>query len=116
MKKLVVLSSLMAAAWAVSCSGDSEEELFAQPECAVPVSLGAEIRPLLESNCAIEACHVAGTGLPDFTVKDNILEYANDIKRRTREGSMPPPYSGITLTEEEINLISCWVDQGKKDN
>lgn len=106
----------MAMVWSFSCSGDSEEALFDQPDCTVPVSLSAEIMPLLQSNCAIDGCHTAGTGLPDFMVKENVLEYAAEIKRRTADGSMPPPYSGIALTSDEINKISCWVDQGKKDN
>lgn len=106
----------MAIVWGFSCSGDSEEALFDLPDCSVPVSLSGEIMPLLQSNCAIEGCHVAGTGLPDFARKENVLEYAGEIKRRTREGSMPPPYSGIELTSEEISKITCWVDQGKQDN
>lgn len=116
MKKLIITASFMALVWSFSCSGDSEEDLFDRPDCSVPVSLSGDIMPLLRSNCAIDGCHTAGTGLPDFMVKENILEYADEIKKRTREGSMPPPYSGIVLTSEEINMITCWVDQGKKDN
>lgn len=116
MKKLAIIGSFIATALAISCSSDSEEELFDSPDCSVTVSLGAQVLPVLESNCAVEFCHSAGSGLPDFSVKANVMEYAAEIKKRTREGSMPPPSSGMTLTSEEINRISCWVDQGKQDN
>lgn len=116
MKKLIMMACSVSLAWAYSCSGDSEEELFERPPCSGPVSLSADIMPLLESNCAIEGCHVSGSGLPDFMNKETVLAHADDIAKRTREGSMPPPYSGITLTTEEIEMITCWVDQGKEDN
>ncbi len=116
MKKLLTMAVLLALAWNVSCSGDSEEDLFGAPDCSIPVSLSADILPLLQNNCALSGCHTGGTGLPNFTEKQTVLTYADEIRRRTREGSMPPPNSGVSLTREEINLITCWVDQGKKDN
>lgn len=116
MKKLLYSVSLLATAWLVSCSGDSEEALFGVPDCGTPISLSADIMPLLQANCALSGCHTSGTGLPDFNEKQTVLRYADEIKKRTREGSMPPPNAGITLTAEQIARISCWVDQGKKDN
>lgn len=116
MKKLLIMAALLALAWNVSCSGDSEEDLFGAPDCSIPVSPSADILPLLQNNCALSGCHTGGTGLPNFAEKQTVLTYADEIRRRTREGSMPPPNSGVSLTREEINLITCWVDQGKKDN
>ncbi|HEY9559296.1 MAG TPA: hypothetical protein VIR29_00765 [Anseongella sp.] len=116
MKKLLITGGFIGMLWAFSCAGDSEESLFDLPDCSTPVSLSSEIMPLLQSNCAIEGCHTAGTGLPDFSLKGNVLEYASEVKRRTAEGSMPPPYSGIELSREEIMMISCWVDQGTLNN
>lgn len=116
MNKKLITGCFIALTWSYSCSSDSEEELFEEPPCANEVSLSGDIMPLLESNCAIEGCHTAGTGLPNFLEKEMVLAHAGEIEKRTREGTMPPPYSGITLTREQIDMISCWVAQGKKDN
>lgn len=116
MKKLILLSSALAAAWALSCSNDSEEELFDQPVCEETISLSADIMPLLQSNCAVESCHVQGTGLPNFRQKEAVLANADEIRRLVRAGIMPPATSGRMLTRAEIDRISCWVQQGKQDN
>lgn len=116
MKKLILLSSALAAAWAFSCSNESEEELFSQPVCEETVSLSADIMPLLQSNCAVESCHIQGNGLPDFRLKEKVLVNAGEIRRLVGAGIMPPATSGRMLTRAEIDRISCWVQQGKQDN
>lgn len=71
----------------------------------------ANIELIINNSCAISGCH-AGNVSPDFRVKNNILNNANKIKARTTAQSMPPSSSGISLTPEEIESISCWVNDG----
>lgn len=71
----------------------------------------ANVEAIISSSCAVSGCH-AGNVSPDFRVKQNILNNANQIKSRTTARSMPPSSSGITLTEDEIETISCWVNDG----
>jgi len=101
----------------ISCSSESEDML--PPPTAnrcedSTASLSADIQPIIQTNCT--GCHTAGTGRVDFTVKDNIIQYASAIRTNTQSGTMPPPASGRTLTDDQKELIFCWVENGAKDN
>lgn len=76
------------------------------------VSFSASISPLIKNKCAISGCH-NGTQFPDFRVFKNVHDNAAKIKTLTGDGTMPQEGS---LTQEEINLIACWVDDGALEN
>ena len=78
------------------------------------ISYSTQVEEVILTNCAVEGCHVAGTGNPDWTVFSNVKENAGSIKTRTQNGTMPP--DGLTISDEEIALIACWVDDGALDN
>ncbi|MEM9856887.1 MAG: hypothetical protein AAF843_06010 [Bacteroidota bacterium] len=78
------------------------------------VSFSNEIEAIISSNCAVSGCHVANTGRVNFNVLSNIQNKAQQIKSRTQSGSMPPGNRSITQTQ--IDLIACWVDDGALDN
>jgi len=77
-------------------------------------SLDAAVMPIIETNCAISGCHDGGNNLPDWSLKGNVISYASIIKQRTGSGSMPP--MGSSISDEEIDIIACWVDDGAEDN
>ena len=76
------------------------------------VSFANSISPIIEAKCAISGCH-NGTQFPDFRVFKNIHDNAANVKTLTGNGTMPQNGS---LTQEEINLIACWVDDGAPQN
>ena len=79
------------------------------------VSLSGDIMPLLQAQCTFSGCHNGDNGADrNWTVKDNVRAKAQNIKTRTQNGSMPR--SPGVLTDNEIALIACWVDDGAKDN
>ena len=79
------------------------------------VSLADDIMPLLQTQCTFSGCHNGDNGSDrNWTVKSNVIARAQDIKDRTGNGSMPR--SPGVLTQDEIDLIACWVDDGAKDN
>lgn len=80
---------------------------------APTVSFASQVKPIIDTNCAIPSCHVAGTGRVDFTKLANIQANAQAIKSRTASGNMPKNGS---LTTNQKKLIADWVDQGAKDN
>jgi len=77
------------------------------------VSYSNLVSPIISNSCAITGCHVSGTGRVNFTIFSNIQANATGIKSRTATGNMPRTGS---LTQEEIDLIACWVDDGALDN
>jgi hypothetical protein len=76
------------------------------------ISFSASIAPIIENNCAINDCH-NGSQFPDFRVFKNIHDNASNIKALTGDHTMP---QDGTLTQTQINMIACWVDDGAPDN
>ncbi len=83
-------------------------------EILTGISFANDIKPIIASNCAVSGCH-NGTQSPNFTIDNNIIENASRIKTRTGSGSMPPQ-GRSDLTNDEIQAIACWVDDGALDN
>jgi hypothetical protein len=77
------------------------------------ISFSRDIQPILTNNCTLPTCHVAGTSRQDFTLFDRVQQLSEEIKRRTQTREMPLNGS---ITQRQINLIECWVDEGALDN
>lgn len=77
------------------------------------VSYSGEIRPIIDTNCQTSGCHGDWQGIPSFATYADVKANASNIEFRTSSGSMPPVGP---LPDEEVKLISDWVDQGAPDN
>ncbi len=78
------------------------------------VSFSDQVNPIFVANCNLSNCHNgSNNSIPDFNNFDNIKSRASDIKARTQSGNMPVNGS---LTQEEKDLIACWVDDGALNN
>jgi uncharacterized membrane protein len=80
---------------------------------ASKTSFSNDISPIISTNCAISGCHKGTSGLPDFSTLKNIQASASAIKTQTVSRSMP---IGKTLTDDEISVIACWVNDGAPNN
>jgi SprB repeat len=74
-----------------------------------------DIKPIITNACALPLCHDAAQGARDWTTYDKVKANASNIKTRTGNKSMPIG-SGPKLTQDQINLIACWVDDGAANN
>ena len=92
----------------VSDASGCEVSLEATVNSNVPYSA---IETIINSSCAISGCH-SGNVAPDFRDKNNVLNNAGRIRSRTSSQTMPPNSSGIDLTPDQIDAISCWVEDG----
>lgn len=101
-----------------SCYYDVEEELYPQdPDCVTAeMTYEGEISTIINTNCAISGCHVAGTGRVDFTGYAGVSQVANSGELRQKvviEKSMPP---SKPLSACEIAKIEAWLNQGAPEN
>ena len=100
--------------------------------CADPVDFSSEVTPIFEANCAIGGCHLAdhftGLNLSPLVAFDNIagVESGQSDKAYIEPGDEAESYlvdkilgaAGSTmpiggeLTDDEIESIVCWVQQG----
>jgi hypothetical protein len=95
-----------------------------------PVSFNREILPILSNNCF--ACHgpdekarktrfhfdtedgafaKRGVIVPGSAAESLLIEH---VTSDDPDEHMPPPESGKTLTEKQIDLLRRWIDQGAK--
>jgi len=93
----------------LSCSGEA-------------VSYADDILPIINTKCAIVGdggCHNGGNGADrdwrDFSlVQSHAMEIKNRITRTPGTAGYMPKIG--SLSDEQIRLISCWVDQGAQNN
>lgn len=76
------------------------------------VSWSNEIMPIMENSCALSGCH-NGSSRADLRKFENAKFYAKSIKSKTQDRSMPREG---TLTQQQIDMIACWVDDGAPQN
>ena len=81
--------------------------------CDAEVSWEKDILPIMKTSCATAGCH-DGISRLDWTDYDEVKRYALTIKQRTKDRSMP--FDGPPLSQEQIDLIACWVDAGAPGN
>ena len=88
---------------------DTNEQETAQ-QCNPEISFSESIKPIIDNNCV--QCH-HGNRFPDLrnynTIKDNISIIKTDIESRR----MP---IGSSLSQTDIDAISCWVNNGSLNN
>ena len=99
-----------------ACTYDNEEDLFGENNCSSDISFTQKVQPIIAARCSLPGCHVSGAQPPNFSQTSTIINRAASIRNRTKNRTMPPPTSGITLTETEIQTIDCWVQQGANEN
>lgn len=102
----------------VTVQDDSGCEVIMNEQVLTGVSLEMDVMSIITTNCAISSsCHGSGSSesRPELITVSQIIDRAGRIRSRTQQGSMPPA-GRPALTQEEIDLIACWVDDGAKDN
>jgi hypothetical protein len=104
--------NLSQAQYTVVVNDASGCEVSQKVKVASGISFSAGVSSIIQSKCAITACH-NGTQFPDLRFFQNIRENASAIRTQTANRNMP--LNG-TLTQAEINAISCWVDDGAPEN
>ena len=75
-------------------------------------SWSGAIQPIMASDCALSGCH-NGISRPDLRIYANAKKYSYQIKALTQDRSMP--FEG-SLSQDQIDLIACWVDDGAPEN
>ncbi|MEQ8302968.1 MAG: hypothetical protein RIB47_06225 [Cyclobacteriaceae bacterium] len=76
----------------------------------VPGMRYSTIKSIIELNCIKSGCHNGDIGANNnYTIFENVKEFSRSIRATTSNMTMPP--SG-PLSEAQIKLIACWVDEG----
>lgn len=95
----------------LACDSQEPEKPEEIVDCNV-ITWQNDILPLMKSSCATSGCHDGITRL-DWSNYDLVKKYSATIKSRTKSRNMPVDGS---LTQKEIDMIACWVDNGALNN
>lgn len=109
----------LVAVYASGCYYDNELELYGNvaPECDSIGTFADNVKPILDGNCSISGCHVAGGSGPGlFENYDQVKSFVDNGRLEERvlvQRNMPP--SGA-LTDCQLQLIQTWIDDGAPNN
>ncbi|HZI23551.1 MAG TPA: hypothetical protein VFD46_00655 [Chryseolinea sp.] len=87
--------------------------------CSATVSFSSQVNPIINTSCAIPGCHNGDNGADkNWTIFSNFQANKADVKDRI---TRPPGTSGHmpavgSITQQQIETIVCWVDQGGQNN
>jgi hypothetical protein len=104
------------------CEHDALDTAMPELLCdTMNVSFTGDILPIMQSRCAIPACHVAGgNGTGDFTIWSGVRTQVDNGKlipaiNRT-VGAIPMPPDGSMIPACDIRMIEAWVNGRAQDN
>tara|TARA_B100000795_G_scaffold264792_1_gene245723 strand:+ start:2628 stop:2981 length:354 start_codon:yes stop_codon:yes gene_type:complete len=75
------------------------------------ITYALSVKPIIDNNCV--QCHGLGGNFPNLTSYNGISANASIVKAEVTSRRMP---QGSSITNDEINAISCWVDNGALNN
>jgi hypothetical protein len=79
------------------------------------ISFESTVKNIIDTNCAISNCHATNSsnGIILATLTD-VQKHSGQVKTQVINQTMPP--GNRNISQEEINQISCWVDDGALEN
>ena len=107
-QNIIVITTLIAAV--VACKKVTD------PVCSLlPARFSVEVNPIIQNSCTSSGRHGAGTsnGPGELLTFDQIKNGAARIKKAVEDKTMP---KASTLTSAQIQQISCWVNNGARND
>lgn len=82
-------------------------------ECPDPAPGYADVAPIFAQRCA--SCHSGMPGTP-WSLRDyeHVADWQDVVRAEVLHCKMPPPDSGVTISDEERLAILTWVKCGAK--
>lgn len=81
--------------------------------CAEPAPTYADVSAIFEARCVI--CHAGMAGGPwPLTSYGHIADWQDDVRTHVARCTMPPPDSGVAISDEERAEILMWLRCGLK--
>ena len=106
----------------VACNSDDDNPEPEGIDCTgSDPSYMNDILPIVNATCALAGCHEAGFVNGDFTTYDGLKSKVDNgslLQRAVEDKEMPPANSNgpTELTEEQIKLFNCWIEDGAPNN
>ncbi|MCH8904063.1 MAG: hypothetical protein IIA45_09140 [Bacteroidetes bacterium] len=117
MKIKTIVSLLFASMLLVSVSCKKPDLLIPNCDLSNP-TYDSDIKTIIDSYCTGGICHDAGSKRGDFTNYATMFPFltADKFEERVLVLQDMPRGRSKVLTQEEIDKIQCWVDNGYPEN
>lgn len=129
MKKIVGFLICLGVALVLMVNPSCNYDYLEPVEIIIPdtVSFSENILPIFDDNCAKSGCHVTGSIAPDLTPANAWFELwvygfvdttdaqSSILYERISSASDPMPPTG-KMTEDKVQLILAWIEQGALNN
>ncbi len=77
----------------------------------------SEIASIINVTCTNSGCHDAGSSVGDWTTYAGMNTVINNGEFEKQVlTDMTMPQGSVTFSEDQLNLIQCWVDNGYPEN
>ncbi len=100
----------------LSCTNDQLPEPTVEV-CDPPATYTNNIKGIIDNACSYQGCHVVGFADGDYSSYGGLLGVINSGALKdwvVDRQEMPPPNAPadrpVELTEEELNLFKCWIN------
>ena len=118
--KLWICAISLGAIASQSCENNAlPEPVPITEECPDVISYQTQIQPLINKSCALSGCHNGSLGEDrNWTILSSLQAKKDNVKDRINRAPGTPgrmPAAG-ELTAQEIETLTCWVNQGALNN
>jgi hypothetical protein len=107
-------------ALAASCSKSTDSGGGGRPPASINCSsvtsrFAADVSPIISASCTGSGCHGTGStnGPGELLNYNQIFNARSNIRFAVVNRIMP---KNSSLTDQQINLIACWIDGGAPNN
>lgn len=117
MKKSILILLFTCAAFLVSCTSRTYEEI-SETETSVPLTYTANVEAVIKANCV--GCHSAGRRFPTLETYDQVKDATQNgnlicrIDQTQSCGNVMPAGSG-PMPRQTIDMIILWQKEGCKN-
>ncbi|MFD2562378.1 c-type cytochrome [Aquimarina rubra] len=108
--KSTLIITLSIALFSCETNVEEDSDIIIEESCNTTISFTADIKPIIDSNCI--SCH-GGSRFPNLRTYESISDNAARVRTQVVNRTMP---QGSSLSNEQIELIRCWIDSGALNN
>lgn len=121
MYKSIPFIALLLLSILFSCEKEEAQELPTYDCTGLTPTYTAEIKPIIDTNCATTGCHnsssqAGGINLSTYALtssESNNARFLGSIQHLSAYSSMPR--NSAKLSDTAIQLIFCWVENGQPE-
>jgi hypothetical protein len=114
-RNIITLTSFAIVIVALALSCKKNKKL--KPKCdGSNLTFNSGIKAIISNNCTASTCHPAGSPYGNFTTYQGLQPYIQNglFKRDVLDLQIMP--KNKKLSQDDLNKIQCWVDNGYPEN